>query len=122
MLKKIEVMLYVNSVEKAAQFWKEAFGAVEIGVDTMPDNSISIKLMMTNDLNFRIFNKTFVANYSPEVSISTPSLMLYTEEINLLHERISRMGVQISPIQEFNGKLQFNFADYEDNYFAVSEV
>ncbi|WAW14553.1 VOC family protein [Peptostreptococcus equinus] len=122
MLQKIEIMLYVNSVEKAAQFWKDAFGAVETDYQTMPDNSISISLKITNDLDMRIFDKNFVVKYSPEISVATPSLMLYTDGINLLHERISRMGVAISPIQDFDGVLQFNFSDYEENYFAVSEL
>lgn len=122
MLNKIEIMLYVENVQECADFWKKAFNSEEVEREVMPDESLSIRLNILDNVGIRFFNKEFIKKFSPEVSLSVPSLMLYTSDIEKIHNNISELGSFVSPIEEFMGRRQFNFSDHENNYFAVSEI
>ncbi len=121
MIHSVQLMLYVNDVEKIADFWKNTFGVKEAERNDMPDGSISVTLNITPQLSFVLFNKEFIRNYSDVANLDTPSVMLHTEHLNKVHKRIQDAGCFASEIGLHGGKRNFHFADPEQNYFAVSE-
>ncbi len=58
----------------------------------------------------------------PELNLGTPSLMFFTENLEQLHEKLSAENVTVGDIVKMPAGRVFNFADREDNYFAVMEM
>ena len=55
------------------------------------------------------------------MNFGTPSLMFFTDDLDRLHEELSEKGVKVGEIETFSSERTFNFADNEENYFAVME-
>jgi lactoylglutathione lyase len=68
-----------------------------------------------------LHNKEFIAKMSPELHLGTPSLMFFSESIEQLHSDLSNKNVTVGDIVKMPQGRIFNFADSENNYFAVME-
>lgn len=66
-------------------------------------------------------NKEFVAKMSPGLNLGTPSLMFYTDNAERLRDDLKSKGIKVGEIMELPAGKVFNFADDEENYFAVTE-
>lgn len=60
-------------------------------------------------------------NYRLALNLETPSLMFYTDDLDKLHADLIAKGVTIGEIVNMPTGRVFNFADLEENYFAVME-
>lgn len=116
MISKARTMLYVDDVEKVASFW-ETLGAVEVERTTLPDDSVNLVVRLSDQVEFSFFTKSFIEAFSPEVLGNTPSIMLYTNTFNELHEAIPNA----MPISNQNGLETFAFPDPEGNYFVFAK-
>ena len=68
-----------------------------------------------------LYNKEFVAKMSPELNLGTPSLMFFTENLDQLHSDLANKNVTVGEMMMMPFGKVFNFADNEENYFAVME-
>ncbi len=68
-----------------------------------------------------LHNREFVAEMSPELNLGTPSLMFSSENLDQLYGDLSINNVKVGEIVTMPFGRVFNFADHEDNYFAVME-
>jgi len=58
----------------------------------------------------------------PDMNFGTPSLMFYTDNVDRLHADLSDKKVKVGEVVQMpSGEKVFNFADDEENYFAVME-
>lgn len=125
MIKKLaNVMLYVEDIDKAVDFWtnkmnftlKEELELMENfkGYEVAPD--------MESETTIVMFPLEFIEKYSPEVSRETPSLMFEVENIEAVYEELKEKDVNVGELVEIPGMKTFNFNDGQDNYFAVSEA
>lgn len=57
----------------------------------------------------------------PELNLGTPSLLFFSDNLDQLHSELSNKGVTVGEIIEMPNGRVFNFADCEENYFAVLE-
>lgn len=57
----------------------------------------------------------------PQLNLGTPSLMFFTESLDKLHENLSKNNNTVGEIVDMPSGRVFNFADSEENYFAVME-
>jgi len=73
------------------------------------------------DTTIVLQNKAFVAKMHPELNLSTPSLMFYTDNAEQLYNDLKGKNVKVGDLVEIPGGKVFNFADEEENYFAVME-
>ncbi len=123
MIKSIgQVMLYVENIETGKRFWLEKVGFKLIGtVKNDMYTSYTIAPEYDSEVQFVLYEKGFVAKASPEVSLSTPSILMVTENIQETYDRFIRNGINANPIMEVSGDKIFNFPDDEGNYFAVRE-
>ena len=56
------------------------------------------------------------------MNFGTPSLMFYTDNVDRLHADLSDKKVKVGEVVQMpSGEKVFNFADDEENYFAVME-
>lgn len=124
MINKVgQIMLYVNNQDEALQFWTKKVG---FSVVSEEDNGqgfrwIEISPTMDAGTNIILHNKEFIAKMQPELNLGTPSLMFFTENLDQLYKDFSDKEITVGEIVSMPSGRVFNFADHENNYFAVME-
>lgn len=118
-----QIMLYVNNQDEAVQFWTESVGFTVKAEEDNGQGMRWIEVAPTKEAETSIIlhNKEFVAKMSPGVNLGTPSLMFFTERFDELYTGLSNKKVKVGEIVDMPGGRVFNFADHEENYFAVME-
>jgi len=117
-----QIMLYVNHQDEAVNFWVEKVGFTVISeVDNGQMRWIEIAPTEDAETSIILHNKEAVAKMSPELNLGTPSLMFFTENLEQLHDRLSSKNITVGNIVDMPAGRVFNFADDEQNYFAVME-
>ncbi|THF80298.1 VOC family protein [Cohnella fermenti] len=123
MIRKLgQVMLYVNDQEKAKRFYTEKLG-FELLSEGGADEGFRWIEVAPKDAatSLVLHDKEAVAKMSPELHLGTPSLMFYTDDIDALYADCKSKSVTVGELVELPFGRVFNFADEEDNYFAVME-
>jgi lactoylglutathione lyase len=124
MISKVgQIMLYVNNQEEAVNFWTEKVG---FSVISEEDNGQGMKWFeiaptQEAETSFILHDKELIAKMEPELNLGTPSLMFLTENLDTLHEDLSNKKITVGEIVDMPSGRVFNFADSEENYFAVME-
>ncbi len=122
MINKIgQVMLYVNNQDESRDFWSEKLGFEVIAEETngpMKWIEVAPKGAATSIV---LHSKEFVAKMNPEMNLGAPSIMFYTENFDALYSDLKNRNIKVGEIVELPFGRVFNFADNEENYFAVSE-
>ncbi|MFP3918770.1 VOC family protein [Lysinibacillus telephonicus] len=124
MISKVgQIMLYVNNQDEAVSFWTEKVGFLVISEEDNGQGMRWIEIAPARDAETSIIlhNKELVAKMEPELNLGTPSLMFFTENLELLYSNLSNKNVTVGEIVNMPSGRVFNFADTEDNYFAVME-
>lgn len=123
MISKVgQIMLYVNNQDEVRDFWTEKVGFhVVAEVTHGPMKWIEIAPSKDADTSIILHDKEFIAKMSPELNLGTPSLMFFTEDLDQLRSKLADQEVKVGEIVEMPTGRVFNFADVEENYFAVME-
>lgn len=124
MISKVgQIMLYVNNQDEAVNFWTEKVGFSLISEEDNGQGMRWIEIAPTKDAETSIIlhNKELVAKMSPELNLGTPSLMFFSENLDQLHSDLSNRNITVGEIVNMPSGRVFNFADSEENYFAVME-
>ena len=118
-----QIMLYVNNQDEAVNFWTEKVGFSVISEEDNGQGMRWIEVAATKDAETSIIlhNKEFVAKMAPELNLGTPSLMFFSENLDQLHSDLSNKNITVGEIINMPSGRVFNFADSEENYFAVME-
>ncbi|QTD39691.1 VOC family protein [Sporosarcina sp. Te-1] len=124
MIRKLgQVMLYVNDQEKAVTFWQEKVGFHVVADETAgPMRWIEIAPTKDSETSLVLHNKKAVARMSPDLHLGTPSLLFYSDRFEQLRRHLMDHQVTVGEIVDMPSGRTFNFADEEDNYFAVMEM
>lgn len=118
-----QVMVYVNNQDEAVKFWTEKVGFAIISEQDNGEGMrwIEIAPQKNSQTTIVLHNKDVIAKMGTEINLETPSLLFFTEDIEALHVKLSNNNVLVGEIINMPlGKI-FNFADNEQNYFAVAE-
>lgn len=124
MINKVgQIMLYVNNQDEAVRFWTEALGFHIISEENNGQGMRWIEIAPAQDADTSIIlhDKEFVAKMSPGLNLGTPSLMFFTANLDELHKDLANKKIKVGEIVNMPSGRVFNFADYEENYFAVME-
>lgn len=118
-----QIMLYVNNQDEAVRFWTEKLGFAVISEEKLDQGFrwIEIAPQKGAETSIILHNKEVVAKMSPELNLDTPSLMFFTENLEQLHQDLSSNNITVGEIINMPSGRVFNFADNEENYFAVME-
>lgn len=118
-----QIMLYVNNQDDAVKFWTEKVGFSVISEEDNGQGMRWIEIAPTEDAETSIIlhNKELVAKMSPGLNLGTPSLMFFSENLEQLHSDLSNKNITVGEIVNMPSGRVFNFADSEENYFAVME-
>ncbi|GMK39783.1 lactoylglutathione lyase [Paenibacillus sp. CCS19] len=122
MINKVgQIMLYVNNQDACRDFWTEKAGfevVSEVNMGEMRWIEVAPKGAATTII---LHNKEAVAKMNPGMNLGTPSLMFFTDSFDTLYSELKNKSVKVGDIVNLPGGRVFNFADDEDNYFAVME-
>lgn len=118
-----QIMLYVNNQDEAVNFWTEKVGFTVISEQDNGQGMRWIEIAPTNEAETSIVlhNKELIAKMQPELNLGTPSLMFFTKNFDQLHNNLTNKNVTVGEIVNMPTGRVFNFADSENNYFAVME-
>jgi len=118
-----QVMLYVNDQDQAVQFWTEKVGFIVVSEDNNGHGMkwIEIAPAQGAQTSFVLHNKQLIAEMQPELNLGTPSIMLFSDNLDALYEDFKNKGITVGDVVTMPGARVFNFADDENNYFAVME-
>ena len=117
-----QIMLYVNDQDTAVKFWTEKVGfkvIAEHAEEVM--RWIEIAPTKNAETSFVLHNKELIAKMQPELNLATPSLMFYANNLEQMYEDYKAKGITVGDLVEMPMGKVFNFADDENNYFAVVE-
>mgnify|MGYP001369137284 FL=1 len=123
MIQKLgQVMLYVSNQDQSRDFWTEKLGFRVVAEEDNGQGFRWIEIAPPGaDTTIVLQNKEFVAKMEPGMNLGTPSLMFYTDNAEQLHQDLKNKSVKVGEIVELPSGKVFNFADDEENYFAVME-
>lgn len=118
-----QVMLYVDDPDKAVRFWTEKAGFVVIAEENSGQGLrwTEIAPAQGAQTSFVLHDKEIIAQMEPELNLGTPSIMLYTDDVNGLYQTFKARGITVGELVDIATGRVFNFADDENNYFAVME-
>ena len=118
-----QIMLYVNNQDEAVEFWTEQLGFSVVSEENNGQGMRWIEISPKHGAATSIIlhNKEFVSKMSPELNLGTPSLMFFAENIEKLHNDLLNKNITVGEIVTMPSGRVFNFADNEENYFAVME-
>ncbi|WP_411675022.1 MULTISPECIES: VOC family protein [Cytobacillus] len=115
-------MLYVNDQQTSLQFWIEKIGFKLIAENDEGDFKwYEVASSEQTETTIVLQDKQTVAKMSPELNLGTPSLMFYTTDIEKLYQTYKNKEITVGELVEMPFGKVFNFADNEENYFAVME-
>ena len=124
MISKVgQIMLYVNNQDEAVKFWTEKVGFSVISEEDNGQGMRWIEIAPTKEAETSIIlhNKELIAKMQPELNLGTPSLMFFSEDLDKLYNDLSNKNITVGEIVNMPSGRVFNFADSEENYFAVME-
>lgn len=124
MLSKVgQIMLYVNNQDESVKFWTEKLDFIVINEENNNQGLRWIEIVPKKgaETSIILHNKEFVSKMSPGLNLDTPSLMFFTEELEQLHNDLSKKKITVGEIVNMPSGRVFNFADNEENYFAIME-
>lgn len=118
-----QIMLYMNDQDQALRFWTEKVGFTVVSEEDNGQGLRWIEIAPTQgaQTSFVLHNKPFIAEMEPELNLNTPSIMFYTDDLDGLYEAFEAKGITVGELVNMPTGRVFNFADDENNYFAVME-
>ncbi|WP_394238154.1 VOC family protein [Niallia oryzisoli] len=118
-----QIMLYVNNQEESVKFWTEKAGFTLVSEQDNGDGMKWFVISPSKDAQTSIVlhNKELVAKFSPGVNLETPSLLFFTRDLDQMYQDFKNKEITVGDIVEVPEGRVFNFADHEENYFAVVE-
>ncbi|PES63880.1 glyoxalase/bleomycin resistance/extradiol dioxygenase family protein [Bacillus cereus] len=118
-----QIMLYVNNQDEVKEFWTEKVGFIVISEEDNGQGMRWIEIAPTKEAETSIIlhNKELIAKMQPELNLGTPSLMFFSKEFDSLYSNLVNKNVTVGEIVNMPSGRIFNFADSENNYFAVME-
>lgn len=117
-----QIMLYVNDQQTSLQFWIEKIGFKLIAENDEGEFKwYEVASSEQTETTIVLQDKQTVAKMSPELNLGTPSLMFYTNDIEKLYQTYKNKEITVGELVEMPFGKIFNFADNEENYFAVME-
>ncbi|MEM1483954.1 VOC family protein [Oscillospiraceae bacterium PP1C4] len=123
MIKNIsKITLYVNDQEQAKRFWVDKLEFVV----TMESRLGTIKWLEVAPSNvastsFVLYSKQQMQEENPEVSLSHPSIILSTPNIDTTYEKMKANKIKVDQLIKLPYGKMFSFKDQDGNDYLVRE-
>lgn len=116
-----QIMLYVDNQDTAKEFWTEKLGFTVISEGSSQGIRWIEVAPAHAGTSLVLHDKKAIAKMEPELNLGTPSLMFYSKNLDKLYTDLKNSNVTLGAIVNTPSGRVFNFADSENNYFAVME-
>ena len=118
-----QVMVYVYNQDEAVKFWTEKVGFTVISEEDNGEGMrwIEVAPQKDSETTIVLHNKEVIEKMNSGINLGTPSLLFFTEDIEKLYKKLTNNNVTVGEIMDMPTGKAFNFADSEENYFAVIE-
>ena len=118
-----QIMLYVNNQDEAVNFWIEKVGFTLISEEDNGQGMRWIEVAPSEkaETSLILHNKELISKMQPELNLGTPSLMFFSDNLDQFYNDLSNKNIKVGEIVNMPSGRVFNFADSEENYFAVME-
>ncbi|MDB2108314.1 VOC family protein [Clostridium paraputrificum] len=118
-----QVMVYVYNQDEAVKFWTEKVGFTVISEEDNGEGMrwIEVAPQKDSETTIVLHNKEVIEKMNSGINLGTPSLLFFTEDIEKLYKKLTNNNVTVGEIIDMPTGKTFNFADSEENYFAVIE-
>ena len=118
-----QVMVYVYKQDEAVKFWTEKVGFTVISEEDNGEGMrwIEVAPQKDSETTIVLHNKEVIEKMNSGINLGTPSLLFFTEDIEKLYKKLTNNNVTVGEIMDMPTGKTFNFADSEENYFAVIE-
>ena len=118
-----QVMVYVYNQDEAVKFWTEKVGFTVISEEDNGEGMrwIEVAPQKDSETTIVLHNKEVIEKMNSGINLGTPSLLFFTKDIEKLYIKLTNNNVTVGEIMDMPTGKTFNFADSEENYFAVIE-
>ncbi|WP_313892433.1 VOC family protein [Psychrobacillus sp.] len=118
-----QIMLYVNNQDESVKFWTEKAGFCVLSEEDNGQGFKWFEIAPTKEAatSIVLHNKELIAQMQPELNLSTPSLMFFSDNLDKLYADFKEQDVTVGELVTMPSGRVFNFADNEGNYFAIME-
>ena len=118
-----QVMVYVYNQDEAVKFWTEKVGFTVISEEDNGEGMrwIEVAPQKDSETTIVLHNKEVIEKMTSGINLGTPSLLFFTEDIEKLYKKLTNNNVTVGEIMDMPTGKTSNFADSEENYFAVIE-
>lgn len=120
-MKNFGIMLYVDDVQAEKAFWSAIGFLIQNESEIMGYETFEMKSHPDSTCTFTVYDKQFIRENSPEVVDMQLSILFDSEDLDGLHERVSKAAKIVNPIQDVPFR-HFNFATPNGSYYAVRAV
>lgn len=114
------VVLYVNDSEACRRFWVEQVGMVEKKRTQLGGHSIAQVGFADQPFAFELVPLEMMKNNPDGLSLGTPSICFYADDLNATRARLIERGVTATDIADHFEMQTFAFSDPEGRWFAMS--
>ncbi|QIK69767.1 VOC family protein [Erysipelothrix sp. HDW6C] len=117
-MKLNNIMLYYDDLDSVIPFWVDILGFT-LESDVV-EGIRRIEITVNDGVNLVFFMKDDIRVVSPEVPLTTPSLMFFSIDLEKDHLHLQSNGILVGDIVTHGNQKVFNFRDLEENYFAIT--
>ncbi|GAA0116760.1 VOC family protein [Clostridium senegalense] len=124
MINKIgKITLYVNNQQEAVEFWTKKLNFVVKFEKQMGPNMKWVEVGPSENefTTFVLYDKNLMQSQNKEASISHPSIILSTNDIEKTHNEMKENNVQVEEIMKMPYGSMFSFKDQDGNNYLVRE-
>lgn len=113
------VVLYVEDTVKTAEFWKKTFDfEIKSEQDANGFKVITIGAK-GSQTNFELVPLALMADNPYNLNLGMPSICLYTDDLQVEHQRLTKLGTNVTEISDHGGRMSFAVIDEDSNGIAM---
>lgn len=115
-----KIIYYVKNVRKSADFWQKiGFAEREAEVS---EGTLVYETSPTPDCPWRLalYDRKYFEDYAAESITPSPAIIFSTPNIEVLYEKMQKLGIDLGGLMHVGDHDIFNFVDPDGNTFAVS--
>lgn len=115
------IVLYVPDSNLASKFWIDTFGFEIKKQATFNGHKVITVGALNSQTNFELVPLELMADNPDNLNLAHPSICLTTADLNLEHQRLSKLGIKTSEILKHGETNTFAVFDCFDNAYAIIE-
>ena len=117
-----KVTIYVEDQQQAKHFWVDRMG-YRVAYEQAAGPALNWLEVAAPDsrISFVLYPKAVMQAQNPEVPVGHPSVILCAHNLDRLHRKMKKNGIEVGKLEEFPYGRMFSFFDQDHNLYLVRE-